>query len=394
MKYPLTFNSWNKKEKAAAIKVINSGSYTMGEKVKIFEKKFAKRFKSKFAIMVNSGSSANLLMLSVLKYYPKILKKKNIIKPNIIVPSIGWSTSYFPINQNNFEINFVDIDRETLNIDANEVKKAINKNTVAIMAINLLGNPCEFKKLQDIAKKNNLILIEDNCESLGAKYKNKYCGTQGIIGTHSLFFSHHLQTMEGGVILTDDKQINDYLRSLRAHGWGRDLLKNNSLHKMSGDKFKDLFTFITPGYCLRPLEIEAAIGIEQLKKIDKFLKVREENSKLFIKLFKNKSWCNIQKQYKNSYSSWYGFNILLKGPLKNKRKFIIQKLVKNGIEVRPTLTGHFLKNPVMKYLKYTKTGSFKNSKYVDQNGFYVGNYPKNLKHQLKYLYKLIVEEVF
>ena len=137
--------------------------------------------------MVNSGSSANLLMLSVLKNYPNILKK-NIRKPNIIVPSIGWSTSYYPINQNDFELNFVDVNRETLNIDPNEVKKAINKNTVAIMAINLLGNPCEFKILNQIAKKNNLILIEDNCESLGAKYNNQYCGTYGVMGTHSLFF--------------------------------------------------------------------------------------------------------------------------------------------------------------------------------------------------------------
>ena len=393
MRYPLAFNSWDKKEKTAAIRVINSGSYTMGAKVKTFEKNFARKFKSKFAVMVNSGSSANLLMLSVLKNYPNILKKKNIRKPNIIVPSIGWSTSYYPINQNDFELNFVDVNRETLNIDPNEVKKAINKNTVAIMAINLLGNPCEFKILNQIAKKNNLILIEDNCESLGAKYNNQYCGTYGVMGTHSLFFSHHLQTMEGGVILTNNKIVYNYLLSLRAHGWGRDLPKKNSLYKMSGDKFKDLFTFITPGYCLRPLEIEAAIGIEQLKKLDYFLRIRDQNSKLFLKLFKDKNWCTVQKQYDNSISSWYGFNILLKGPLKNKRKFITKKLKKNGVEVRPTLTGHFLKNPVMKFLKYTKKGNFKNSKYIDQNGFFVGNYPKNLKHQIKYLYKLIEEEV-
>ena len=211
MKYPLGFNTWTEQEKKSAKKVIDSGFYTMGKKVKEFENKFAKKFKAKYATMVNSGSSANLLMFSVLKNYKKILKKKNISRPNIIAPTVGWSTSYYPICQNNFEINFVDVELNTLNIDPLKVEKAIDKNTVAILAINLLGNPCNFLKLKDIAKRYNLILIEDNCESLGAKYQNKFCGTHGIMGTHSLFFSHHMQTMEGGIILTDNKNINDFL---------------------------------------------------------------------------------------------------------------------------------------------------------------------------------------
>ena len=149
MKYPLGYNTWTKAEINAATKTILSGNYTMGKKVKEFENKFAKRFGAKYATMVNSGSSANLLMFTVLKNYKKILKKKNISKPNIIAPSIGWSTSYFPISQNNFEINFVDVDIETLNIDPEKAEKAIDKNTVAILAINLLGNPCNFTKLKN-----------------------------------------------------------------------------------------------------------------------------------------------------------------------------------------------------------------------------------------------------
>tara|TARA_E500000178_G_C16935009_1_gene713559 strand:+ start:118 stop:1302 length:1185 start_codon:yes stop_codon:yes gene_type:complete len=391
MKYPLGYNTWTKSEINAATKTILSGNYTMGKQVKEFENKFAKRFGAKYATMVNSGSSANLLMFSVLKNYKKILKKKNISKPNIIAPSVGWSTSYFPISQNNFEINFVDVDIETLNIDPEKAEKAIDKNTVAILAINLLGNPCNFTKLKKLSNKYDLVLLEDNCESLGAKYKNKFCGTHGLMGTHSLFFSHHMQTMEGGVILTNNKNINDFLKSLRAHGWCRDLPKKNNLYKKSTNKFKDNFVFITPGYCLRPLEIEASVGVVQLKKFNKFMKIRLKNYMTFKKLFKNKSWCKIQKISKNSISSWFGFNLLLVGPLKNKRKKVIDRLIKNQIEVRPTMTGNFLNNPVMKYLKFKAKGNFKNSNYIDKNGFFVGNYPKDITNELKFLYKKINE---
>ena len=393
MKYPLGHNTWNLEEKRAAIKVLDSGFFTMGKKVKEFEKKFAAKFGAKYATMVNSGSSANLLMMSVLKNLRKTLKKKKIKKPNIIAPAVGWSTSYYPICQNGFEINFVDVELDSLNISPDEVEKAIDKNTVGILAINLLGNPCNFEKLGKIAKKNNLILLEDNCESLFAKYKSKFCGTYGLMGTHSLFFSHHMQTMEGGVILTNDKDTNDFLKSLRAHGWCRELPKKNNLYKKSNDKFKDQFVFITPGYCVRPLEIEASVGLVQLKKIDKFMKIRQKNSIVFKKLFSNKSWCKIQRQDEKSQSSWYSFNLILTGELKNKRKKIITKLIKNKIEVRPTMTGNFLKNPVMKYLDFKANGTFKNANYIDQNGFFVGNYPKDLNNELNHLYKVLQSEV-
>ena len=170
-------------------------------------------------------------------------------------------------------------------------------------------------------------------------------------------------------------------------------LKKNNLYKKSNDKFKNQFVFITPGYSLRPLEIEAAVGLVQLKKLDKFMKIREKNSLIFKNLFENKNWCKIQKQEKKSFSSWYGFNLILTGPLKNKRKVIINKLQKNKIEVRPSMTGNFLNNPVMKFLDYSTKGSFKNSENIDKNGFFVGNYPKDLTKELKFLYKKIVEEL-
>jgi CDP-6-deoxy-D-xylo-4-hexulose-3-dehydrase len=389
--YPLGFNTWTKKELDAATKVLKSGYYTMGKVTKEFEKKFANKFNSKYATMVNSGSSANLLMLAILKNFSGIIKKRK--NPNIIAPVIGWSTSYYPIHQNGFQINFVDIDLKSLNININEIEKNIDENTVAILAINLLGNPCNFKEIKKIAKKYNLIIIEDNCESMGAKFENKYCGTHGLMGTHSLFFSHHIQTMEGGVILTDNKDIDNYLKSLRAHGWCRELPNKNKLYKKSNNNFIDSFVFITPGYSLRPLEIESAVGLVQLERLNSFIKLRNNNAKTFQNLFENKDWCQIQIQEKNSISSWYGFNLVLKGQLENQREKIIKKLLKNNIEVRPTMTGNFLNNPVIKYLNHTAKGTFKNAEIVDKNGFFVGNYPKDLNRQLNILYKLIEEEI-
>ena len=340
MKYKLGFDTWSGEEKATIKKVLYSGNYTMGKNVVRFEEKFANYFGSKYATMVNSGSSANLIMLSVLKYFPQFLKK-NIKNPNIIVPAIGWSTSYYPISQCGFKLNFVDVDKKTLNIDTSKIEKAIDKNTVAVLAINLLGNPCNFLNLKKICNKKQLVLLEDNCESLGSKFKNQSCSTIGLMGTNSFFFSHHLQTMEGGIILTNNKKINDITKSLRAHGWIRNLQPNNTLYKKKGDKFKDHFTFILPGYALRPLEFQGAVGLIQLNKFSKFLKIRIKNSKIFKKLFSNKEWCSIQEEEQNCISSWYGFNINLKGKLKNKRDRIIKKLVNNNIEVRPTMTGNF-----------------------------------------------------
>jgi len=392
MKYSLAYNSWSKTEIAEVAKVLKSGNFTMGKKVYEFEKKFAKYFGSKFALMTNSGSSANLLMMSVLKYFPKFFKKK-IKNPNIIAPAIGWSTSYFPISQCGFKIKFVDINIKSLNISAKKVEKAVDKNTVGILAINLLGNPCNYNRLKEIADKKKLVLLEDNCESLGAKYKNKYTGNMGLMGTHSLYFAHHIQTMEGGMILTGNKDIYDILKSLRAHGWTRGLSKRNKLYRKKNDNFEDNFKFITPGYCFRPMEIQAAAGLVQLKRFNSFMKIRLKNAEIFQNLFGNKEWCQIQSIEKNSKPSWYGFNLILKGKLKNKREKIVNKLIKNKIEVRPTMTGNFINNPVMKYLDYSVSENLKNAEYIDKNGFFFGNYPKNLHKELNFVYKLIVEEI-
>ena len=377
MKYNLASNTWDSKEIAAINDVIASDRYTMGAKVKEFETKFAEKFRSKHAIMVNSGSSANLLSIASL-----VLNPKYDINPGdeVIVPAVSWSTTFFPVSQYGLKLVFVDIDQHTLNIDPDKVLAAISPKTKAIFAVNLLGNSCDYTTLMDISQRHNLILIEDNCESLGATYNNKYLGTYGTLGTFSFFFSHHMQTMEGGMILTDDTELEQYCRSLRSHGWIRDLPDNNVIYKKSGDPFVDSFKFVLPGYCVRPLEISGAVGQVQLEKMPHNTLMRRNNAKVFKQAFSDIKTVHIQTEV--GESSWFGFSLVLQGVLENRRSEVIAKLTSAGVETRPIVAGNFVKNPVIKHLNHEVRGSLKASEYIDANGFFMGNDARDLSYEL------------
>ena len=378
--YPLAFSTWGKEEVDAIQKVISTDMYTMGKHVKQFEQEFAKLFGSKNAVMVNSGSSANLLMLSLLKWKYKLTG-------DIIVPVVGWATTYFPIVQNGFVINFVDVDPNTWNIDVKKIEEAITPNTCAIMPVNLLGNSCEYAKIIELCKEHNLLLIEDNCESMGAKYHDSYTGTIGLAGSFSFFFSHHIQTMEGGMVLCKNKDDADYMRSMRAHGWVRDLPDNSSLYQKTGNAFNDNFIFATPGYNVRPLEMSGAIGTEQLKKWDSIMEPRLANKKLFISLFKDKPWCRIQKEV--GTSSWFTFGMVLDGELKGRRAEVINALSKAEIQNRPLASRNFLKQPVMRDLKYITNGKYEAADDIHDNGFFVGNGSQDITEGINKLYEVI-----
>jgi len=380
MIYPLAYSTWGKEELEAIQKVIDTDMYTMGKHVKQFEQEFAKRFGSNHAVMVNSGSSANLLMLSLLKWKYKLTG-------DIIVPVVGWATTYFPIVQNGFKINFVDVDSNTWNIDVNKIEQAITPNTCAIMPVNLLGNSCDYSKIIDICTKHNLLLIEDNCESMGAKYNGLYTGTIGLAGSFSFFFSHHIQTMEGGIVLCTDKDDADYMRSMRAHGWVRDLPADSSLYQKTGNAFDDNFIFATPGYNVRPLEMSGAVGSVQLTKWDSIMETRLANKEHFLSLFANKSWCRVQKEI--SESSWFTFGIVLDGELKGRRAEVVDALSKEGIQNRPLASRNFLKQPVMRDLDHIVSGEMTAADDIHDNGFFVGNGSKIIKEPIDKLYEVI-----
>jgi CDP-4-dehydro-6-deoxyglucose reductase, E1 len=387
MRYPLATESWDDKEIQAACDVIKSMKCTMGEKCKQLEAQFADMFGSKYAIFSNSGSSANLLMMSALMYRNNGMRLE--VGDEVIVPAVSWSTTYYPIHQNGLVCCFVDIDKDTLNIDVDKIEKAITSKTKAILAVNLLGNSNNFDKLTEICTKHNLILLEDNCESMGATYKGKYCGTIGLMGTFSTFFSHHINSIEGGITLTNDEELYQIMISLRAHGWTRGLPNKNFVHDKDGIAFNDLFRFVLPGYNLRPNEVFAALGLEQLKKLPKFLEDRTTNASCFIEKMnilkaKHPNMFRYQTITPDSTSSWFGFSIVLEGKLDGKREFVVDNLMSANIDCRPIVAGNFCKNPVIKHMQTRISGNVDCANDIDRNGLFIGNNQGDIKEQITY----------
>jgi len=382
--YPLAINTWDDKEINAIYSVIDKDIYTMGDSVAQFEQDFSKFINRKYCVMVSSGSAANLIATASLFYTKKPILERG---DEVIVPAVSWSTTYFPLQQYGLKLKFVDIDLETLNYDLFALESAITDSTRMIMAVNLLGNPNDFDAINTLVKDRNVVILEDNCESMGAEYKNKKAGTFGVMGTFSTFFSHHMATMEGGFVTTDDEELYHILLSLRAHGWTRNLPQLNNVFNKSDDWFKESFNFVLPGYNVRPVEMSGAIGIEQLKKLPLFIKKRRDNAKLFVSLFKNHSDFMIQKDI--GISSWFGFSIIIRKSSKLNRKYIIKRLQENNIECRPIVSGNFTKNPVMKYFDYEIHNELINADYLNENGFFVGNGHTCLKSELNLLFKVL-----
>ncbi len=382
--YPLATSTWDNKELQAIQSVIDSDNYTMGNSVKQFEKDFTKFINRKYCVMVSSGSAANLIATAALFYTKNPLLKRG---DEVIVPAVSWSTTYFPLQQYGLRLKFVDIDLFTLNYDLGALESAITEKTKMIMVVNVLGNPNNFDVIDNFIKDKNIFILEDNCESMGAEYNGRQTGTFGIMGTFSTFFSHHMATMEGGFVTTDDEELYHILLSLREHGWTRNLPEENCVSNKSNDWFEESFRFVLPGYNVRPVEMSGAIGIEQLKKLPSFIKQRRENAKLFVELFKDNPDFIIQKNIDNS--SWFGFSLIIKPSSNLKRKDVINKLQENKIDCRPIITGNFTKNEVMRFFDYEIHQDLVNADYLDKHGFFVGNSQVDLKEELNLLLSTI-----
>lgn len=371
-KFPLATSSWGKEEADAMQRVIASGLFTMGVNVQAFETDFAQFVGSQHCVMVNSGSSANLLMVAAL-FYTKNPKTKLQRGDEVIVPAVSWSTTYFPLYQYGLKIKFVDIDLYTLNYDLEQLELAVSDKTRAILAVNLLGNPNDFERIRQIIGQRSIILLEDNCESMGATYKGKQAGTFGVMGTFSSFFSHHISTMEGGLIVTDDQEIYQILLSLRAHGWTRNLPKENLVcSDKSNDPFEESFRFVLPGYNVRPLEIEGALGVQQLKRLPMLIDERRKNGQLAQSALGKHP--DILIQHEIGKSSWFGFSLIVRPGSLLTRRTLLQKLTELGFECRPIVAGNFAKNEVVKFFDSATHGSLANAEYIDKNGLFVGNH--------------------
>ena len=380
MKYKLLDDAFSAQDIAKGIKVLKSKQITMSKETRAFEKNFAKKIGAKFAVMVNSGSSANLIALfaSINPLQKNYLKKGD----EVIIPAICWSTSLWPIVQAGLKPIFVDVDLDTLNMSIEDLEKKINSKTKAIMCVHILGLPTNMKKVNQICKKRKLILFEDTCESLGTTYEKKYLGTFGDYGMYSFYYSHQITSGEGGMVVCNNEKNYNILKSLRSHGWSRD----TSFHKSIAKKYKNLdekFLFINSGFNLRPTEIQAAIGKNQLKRIDKFIKIRNYNrKKIIFTIKKNAKWdgqFNFIYPKKNVYPSWFGLAILINPLYKKKIKKFLNFINKQNIETRPILSGNFNNQPASKLYNISlKKDYFPVANLIHDTGFFLGIHTKKI----------------
>ena len=376
--YQLSPNSFSNNDIIKGIKVLLSKKITMGEITKKFEKEFAKFIGSKYALMVNSGSSANLL--ATFAMINPIKKNRLKTGDECLVPSLCWSTSLWPIVQAGLKPKFVDVDPETLNISLKDLEKKISRKTKAVMLVHVLGNSTNMKKLKKITNKYKIKIIEDTCESLGSKFNGKYLGSFGDFGTYSFYYSHQITAGEGGMIVCNDKNNYKIIHSLRSHGWDRGLNNN-----------KKNFNFINSGFNLRPTEVSAAIGYNQFKKLNYFKRIRLENrKKIIFKLKKSKKWKNqftFIEPIKGLEPSWFGLPILINKKYLNKKRKFLSFLNKNLIETRPIISGNFLNQPSIKLYKLnSKKEFFKGAQEIDKRGFFIGIHVNRItEKQLKLL---------
>ncbi len=384
MEYELSNSSWGEEEIEAMQRVIRGGRFTMGENVRQFESDFARKFGTKYAVMVSSGSTANLVATGAFFFKQD---RPLIAGDEVIVPAISWATTYYPLHQYGLKLKFVDVELETLNMDVTRLEQALTPRTRMVVAVNILGNPAALDKIRAFCDKHGLYLFEDNCESMGASLGGKACGTFGDLNTFSTFFSHHISTMEGGVIATDNEELYHLVLCLRAHGWTRDLPPDTKIFQKKSDDFFEAYRFILPGYNARPLELSGAVGVEQLKKLDKMLEIRRSNAAQFTKLFKDDPRFIIQRE--NGQSSWFSFTVILNPALNIDRAKVLRELKAADIQFRIITGGNFLRHDVIKHINHEVVGDVKNADLAHDHGFFVGNFPTDARDKIKHFHRVM-----
>jgi len=382
-KIPLAVPQFGSDEVIEAMESLISTWVTMGKKVKTFESQFSEYVGQKKGLMVNSGSSANLLALSSLSS----LNFKNRIKPGdeVICPAVTWSTSVYPILNVGAKPVLVDVDINTLNVKPDTIEKAITPKTKGIMAVHLMGNPCETDKIKQIAERNDINLIEDCCEAHGAKIGNDSVGSFGIFSTFSFFLSHHITTIEGGMVLTSDDTVLDIATAQRAHGWIREMENSNEIAEEYPDIDKR-FLFYETGFNLRPTEIQGAFGVHQMKKLDTYVNFRRNVAKEWNKALSDfKEYLILPEERENTTHSYFAYPITVKENAPFTKKEITEFLESELIETRPIAGGNLTEQPSAKLYDYRMDGELKSAKIIMRNSFFIGIHTGIKKPQQEYV---------
>jgi CDP-6-deoxy-D-xylo-4-hexulose-3-dehydrase len=380
--------SLDEMELLALVDSILDGWFGVGKRANLFEERFSKLIGRNFGILTNSGSSANLLAISALK--SKRFEKQLVVGDEVIVPATAFPTTVNPIIQNNLKPVFVDVELGSYNIDVDQLEKSISPRTRAIFLLHNFGNPCQMKRILEIADKHNLYVIEDNCDALGAKYNGQYTGSFGIMSTCSFYVAHHITMGEGGIVLAHDETLAVILRSLR--DWGRSCTcpvcvvvrdPNAKCSRRFEQQFESLpdgydtrYVYEEIGYNLKPLEFQAAMGLVQLEKLSCFIAKRNEN---FAKLY------NFFKKYEDFFilpvweteaqPSWFSFPLTLQKKAPFTRQDIIKWYEKCNIETRLLFAGNIIRHPAYQGIPRRVVGDLKNADKIMADSFFLGVYP-------------------
>ena len=386
--HPLMHNNFSNEDVNQVIKFLKGNKskiFTQSKKVKEFEKKWSKWLGVKYSVFVNSGSSANLLTISALK----IIYGKG----EIIVPSLTWISDVASVIQNDFKPVFVDINPRNLCMDESQIIKKINKKTKAVFISHIQGFNGLSKKLIKFLKERNIVLLEDVCESHGAKFDNKKLGTYGLMSNFSFYYAHHMSTIEGGMICTNNKKLYELLRILRSHGMLRESQNQKSEKNIikKNPSLSPKFIFLYPAYNLRNNEISAVIGVNQLKSLNKNNKKRIENFNFFLNHI-NKNIYQTEFDVKGSCN--YAFPLILKKKDFKLRDILETKMKKFGIEFRRGNAGggNQLRQPYLKnFVKKQKLSNFPHVEHIHFFGYYIGNYPSLTKTKILKICKILNE---
>ncbi len=393
MKIPLASLGFTEPDIEAAIEVLRTGELTIGKKVAEFEMEMAKYLNVKHFIMVNSGSSANLAIIESL-VRPSSGEPLLPIGSRVIVPAIAWPTTVWPIIQLGLEPVFVDIDQRTLGLDLTETRKILEKDRSikALMIIHPLGLCLDGEELKQLCNDFELILLEDNCESLGSGFNGEMAGTLGTAGSFSFYFSHHLTTMEGGGVASNDFGLAQDLQSIRSHGWSR----NRTDHKkweLENPEIDSRFMFVSAGFNIRPMEIQAAIGLSQLKRLPDNIRRRQEIARYIHNEIKDSNFELIGHEYLQSDEeisrhTWMLLSIRAIDSNFKELKSYMRLLENLEIDTRPPLTGNFTKQPALKKLLPAISsggGNYSNADKISESTFLVGCHHDLTDAQVEFL---------
>ena len=369
--YPLSLATYGSDEIIEALDSMCSFRTSMAEKTLQFEKAFSQWQECSDSVMVNSGSSADLL-LSLLLTNPL----SPLVEPGaeILIPVVTWPTQIWSAMMGGLKVKLVDVDPETLNINYDNLEQQITSKTKAIFLVHLMGNPCNMDRVMEIAKKHHLLVIEDCCEAMGASWNGKKVGNFGVGGTFSFFFSHHITAMEGGMVVVNNPEYVDQLKLLRAHGW----VRNVDQEKFKLSDYSDIdprYAFVNWGLNVRPTEVQAGFGLRQLEKLDTFNARRDEVANRFFKYLTTKNWLKTPKVEAKAKPSWLALPIMVDESAPFKRNELTEYLEKNGVETRPMVTGNIAHHPVAKLFPEFSERTFPGADQIHARGFYIGLSP-------------------